>query len=392
MDYQHNSKSTVYGRMYLTPQFTAIPNDLEKASLGFQDVANLGGNGQDNKGAFFTVGETHVFSATVVNTISLAANRTYIHRTGPFAYDVGDLGINAFTYLPKTFYLTGMSGSGSAAGVGGQSGMGTQATNSTNVFSVNDNVSLIRGRHQFSFGGSLSTWKIISYANVRSVPTFSFAVTAGDPNSTGLPIADFLLGKFSSLRQSSPNGLLMQQWYMGWHAQDQWKVNNKFTLNAGVRWEPFFPQQQLDGHIYNFNYQRMLSGQRSQVFVNAPPGFTFPGDTTFPNGRAGMDRNYKTVGPRLGLAYDPKGDGKTAIRGVLRYFLRLHRRPVPFQHQHRAAVWQRHNDSSRRDRRRSAILGPISRAARVSRRVSARFRMTIPPRTRISASLRAAFS
>ncbi len=314
VDYQHNAKSTVYGRMYLTPQFTAIPNDLEKASLGFQDVANLGGNGQDNKGAFFTIGETHVFNATIVNSISLAANRTYIHRTGPFAYDVGDLGINAFTYLPKTFYLTGMSGSGTAAGVGGQSGVGTQATNSTNVFSVNDNVSLIRGRHQFSFGGSLSTWKIISYANVRSVPTFSFAVTAGDPNSTGLPIADFLLGKFSSLRQSSPNGLLMQQWYMGWHAQDQWKVNNKFTVNAGVRWEPFFPQQQLDGHIYNFDYQRMLGGQKSQVFVNAPPGFTFPGDSTFPNGRSGMDRNYKTVGPRLGLAYDPKGDGKTAIR------------------------------------------------------------------------------
>src|SRR5215470_1299718 len=314
IDYQRNAKSTVYGRMYLTPQFQAIPNDLEKASLGFQDEANLGGNGQDNKGAFFTIGETHVFSPSVVNTVSLGVNRTFVHRTGPFAYDVGDLGINAYTYLPKTFYLTGMSGSGSAVGVGGQSGVGTQATNSTNVFSISDNVSWIRGKHQLSFGGSISTWKIISYANVRSVPTFSFAVTTGDPNSTGLPIADFLLGKFSSLRQSSPNGLLMQQWYMGWHAQDQWKVNNKFTVNAGVRWEPFFPQQQLDGHIYNFNYQRMLNGQRSQVFINAPPGFTFPGDPSFPNGRAGMDKNFKTVGPRLGLAWDPKGDGKMAVR------------------------------------------------------------------------------
>src|SRR5262249_56204925 len=138
--------------------------DVEKASLGLQDVANLNGNGQDNKGAFFTIGETHVFSATVVNTVSLGVNRTFVHRTGPFAYDVSDLGINAYTYLPKTFYLTGMSGSGTAAGVSGQSGVGTQATNSTNVFSITDNISLIRGRHQLSFGGSVSTLEIISYA------------------------------------------------------------------------------------------------------------------------------------------------------------------------------------------------------------------------------------
>src|SRR5205823_259191 len=56
VDYQRSPKSSIYGRMYLTPQFTAVPNDLERAKLGFQDTANLGavaagssGNGQDNK-------------------------------------------------------------------------------------------------------------------------------------------------------------------------------------------------------------------------------------------------------------------------------------------------------------------------------------------------------
>jgi len=322
IDYHQSAKSTIFGRFYLTPQFSAIPNDLERAVLGFQDTADLGavapgvnGNGQDNKGGFYTIGQTYILSPTMVNTASLAVNHTFVHRTGPFAYDVGDLGINAFTYLPKTFYLSGISSAANAfGGFTGQSGIGTQATNSTNNFSLTDTFSLIRGKHQLSFGGSLSTWKIISYANVRSVPTFNFGPVLGDPTSTGLGIADFLLGKFSSLRQASPNGLLMQQWYTGFHAQDQWKVNNRVTVNAGVRYEPFFPQQQLDGHIYNFNYQRMLAGEKSQVFVNAPPGFTYPGDPTFPNGHAGMDKNFKTIGPRLGLAFDPKGDGKTALR------------------------------------------------------------------------------
>src|SRR5262249_36846915 len=67
VDYQRSNKNTIYGRVYLTPQFTAIPNDLETAELGFQDTANLGNNGQDNTGAFFTVGQTYVFSPSVVN-------------------------------------------------------------------------------------------------------------------------------------------------------------------------------------------------------------------------------------------------------------------------------------------------------------------------------------
>src|SRR5205085_192835 len=85
--------------VHLLPQVTAVPNNLETARSGFQDTANLGTNGQDNKGAFFTIGDTYVFSPTVVNTLSLGVNRTYIHRVGPVSYDVKDLGINAFTYL-----------------------------------------------------------------------------------------------------------------------------------------------------------------------------------------------------------------------------------------------------------------------------------------------------
>src|SRR6185503_7977717 len=184
-----------------------------------------------------------------------------------------------------------------------------------NTASITDTLNLIRCNHQISIGGSLATWKVIAYANVRSIPVFNFGVTAGDLNSTGLATADFLLGKFQSLRQASPNGLLMMQWYAGFHAEDKWNVTPRFTLSAGVRWEPYFPQQQLDGHIYNFSYERMLAGQKSQVFLNAPPGFIYPGDPGFPNDRAGMNKNWKTLGPRIGFGWDPKGDSKTSIRG-----------------------------------------------------------------------------
>ena len=77
-----------------------------------------------------------------MNTASLAANRTFVHRTGPFAFDVSDVGINAYTYLKKTFYLSGMSGAGGAGGISGQGGTQTEATNNTNTFSLSDSVTV----------------------------------------------------------------------------------------------------------------------------------------------------------------------------------------------------------------------------------------------------------
>jgi len=108
---------------------------------------------------------------------------------------------------------------------------------------------------------------------------------------------------------------LTSQRYIGAHAQDQWRLNSKLSINAGVRWEPFLPQQQLDGHIYNFDYDKMLKGIKSKVLLNAPAGFSYPGDDGFPNNMAGMPKNWKAFGPRIGFGWDPKGDGKMSIRG-----------------------------------------------------------------------------
>src|SRR6185369_9530226 len=107
---------------------------------------------------------------TMVNSLSLAVNRTFIHRIGPFAFDVGDLGISAYTYLPKTFEFSGLTAAVGRASVGGQGGTGTDSSNNTNTASITDTLNIIRGNHQLSIGGSLATWKVIAYANVRSIP------------------------------------------------------------------------------------------------------------------------------------------------------------------------------------------------------------------------------
>jgi hypothetical protein len=84
-------------------------------------------------------------------------------------------------------------------------------------------------------------------------------------------------------------------------------------MNYGVRWEPWFPQQHQQSQIYNFDHNRFRAGQRSTVFPQAPPGLSYPGDEGFPT-KAGMYPEWLNLQPRVGVSWDPAGDGRTSVR------------------------------------------------------------------------------
>ncbi len=132
-------------------------------------------------------------------------------------------------------------------------------------------------------------------------------------SSTGSPYSDFLLGDLSQLLQGLPNAYSARQNMVGLYFTDTWRVNTRLTFNFGIRWEPFLPQSVSNGQISNFNMARYLAGTKSTVFANAPPGFYFPGDPGFPDDSS-ANRQLLHFDPRAGLAWDPKGDGKTSIR------------------------------------------------------------------------------
>ena len=113
-------------------------------------------------------------------------------------------------------------------------------------------------------------------------------------------------------RQAPPFTVDVKQKYFGAYAQDTWRVSPRMTLNYGVRWEPWFPQQHQQGQIYNFDIERLRAGTRSQVYPQAPPGLHYAGDPGFP-GNAGMYSEWANVQPRVGFAWDPFGDGRAPI-------------------------------------------------------------------------------
>jgi hypothetical protein len=299
IDYQRTQNDTLFGRYMRTTQLTPPPLGLSPDNIL---VSTQGG--RDNVAHALTLGDTRVISNTTVNAIRFAWNKTDIHRTHvPFGFSASSLGVRAYSYLDDYALISVTNG----FSIGG--GTESEARFVTPAWQIGDDLTMVRGSHQFGVGGSLAFWKSLSEANVRSPGMYTF-----NGSITGLGLADFLTGRLNGFTESAPNTLDMQQRYVGLYAQDTWKLSQKATLNYGVRWEPFIAQQIRNGAIYNFSLDRFLNNVHTTVFKNAPAGFLYPGDPEFPNGKAGMNNKWGQFSPRAGFAWDPNGDGRMSIR------------------------------------------------------------------------------
>ena len=300
LDYQVNDKQSIFFRYLATKQDQALPYSLTPNNLFASSCLTC--NSADDLAQSAAVGHTWLISGTKVNSFRASINRIGMLHDGARYFGPTDVGIDAFTYLPKvmTLAITGGPSIGS--------GVAEHVWNAHTFGTINDDFTLILGSHQFAFGASETRALALDLANVRSIGNYTI-----NGQTTGLGLADFMAGYLSQMRQSIPNDLDVRQWYFSAYAQDTWKATSRLTINYGLRWEPFFPMQVGDGRIYTFDLGRFYSDTVSKVWTNAPPGFYYPGDPGF-NGHAGINGSWKNFEPRIGIAYDPFGDGKTAIR------------------------------------------------------------------------------
>ena len=178
---------------------------------------------------------------------------------------------------------------------------------SKSSYQIDDQFTLVSGQHQLGFGVTSSNWAVENSDYASSNGTFNFL-----GRTTGMGLADFVVGRLDRLDHGAPSTLDMTQRYLGVFGQDSWKLSQRVTLNFGLRWEPYLGQNMQNGAVSNFSNENFSNGIRTEVYKNAPVGMLFPGDPGV--NTKGINTQWWNLSPRAGIAWDVAGDGRTAVR------------------------------------------------------------------------------
>jgi Carboxypeptidase regulatory-like domain len=211
-----------------------------------------------------------------------------------------------------------------------------------------DNLSYVFRNHTFKFGvylerdtanqtdigantnGQISTY----YLNGVTAPDTSLVNSStGKWAASENYLADFFTGSLGSFSQQNFNDQTnLYYWTVAWFATDSYKLTRKLTLDYGVRFDHLGPWQDKHGigiatffpSLYNTDPKTTSSNTVANP-DGTPflPGVRWHGGNNNTNKNAGyanvpnsgVPARFAFVSPRVGVAFDARGDGTTIIRG-----------------------------------------------------------------------------
>jgi hypothetical protein len=167
-----------------------------------------------------------------------------------------------------------------------------------------EDITILRGRQQISFGAEVQHIgiKIETDNEQNAIPVF-------EGIATGNTLAGLLLGISDITLQSDGAYVQAVGKLPGFYGEDKIRINDRMTVTAGLRWDPYWPFSALGGRISCY-----IPGEQSKVFTNAPSGLVFPGDPNC-NSTGTNKNNLGNVEPRIGFALKTDSSGKTVLRG-----------------------------------------------------------------------------
>ncbi|MBI4874736.1 MAG: TonB-dependent receptor [Acidobacteria bacterium] len=188
--------------------------------------------------------------------------------------------------------------------INGRWQMGTFGANGQmqTSFGASDTLTMTRGAHTIKTGIWYLRGSFDEIGNWLGAGQVRF--TGGFTRST---LADFMLGQAASFRQNNGLNRVFRSDSAHGYLQDDWRVHPRLTLNLGLRYELNMPLVSTTDELATFRF-----GQQSTVIPAAPRGQVFHGDKGIPRGMIKTDKN--NFAPRIGVAFDPTGRGKMAIR------------------------------------------------------------------------------
>jgi hypothetical protein len=304
VDYTINAKNNLYARYFIDgyqlPAFFS-PNNIF--------VTTQSGNSQRVQA--FTIGEAYTISSRVVNSAHLSIMRRRNNR-GYASNDINaaTLGVNLYQAEPN-----GLQMAATRFTIGG--GTNSVSHFNDNTLAFDDDVTMMRGKHQIVFGGQWVQNQLNISNAYESNGTFTFNGTysgngPNGGNATGDPELDFLQGALQAFQQSKMQQNALRAPIPSLYVQDTYHATPRLTITAGLRWAPEFVPVDVRNRGTVFNMAAFLANQVSSVYPTAPAGTFFYGDPGVP--RQFTKNSPWQFSPNFGLSFDPVGDGKTVIR------------------------------------------------------------------------------
>ena len=303
--------------------------DTLSAVYLFQDATYIdkfiGGNNligpeyiQDGRGQNFGLTWNHTFTPTLLNTFKAS----YLRHTVNFPAPPGIFG------TPGYYTADGIS-----VDLGEATGSPQFFTD--NQFQYLDTMSLVHGKHSFKFGGE--------YRRTRNGSSFhndqfqTISPWGIEDTLTDLAFSDevdrqltggaYYGGAYYVSAAVNPTNNQTPDFYRGYRAnefdafvQDDWRVNNRLTVNLGLRWEYFGPPHNfrpgIDSNLYFGTGVTPVSTATGNIFFpTSSPFYASVANATFQTRNAEIwNKDTNNFSPRVGFAWDVFGTQKFVVR------------------------------------------------------------------------------
>ncbi|HEX2453218.1 MAG TPA: carboxypeptidase regulatory-like domain-containing protein [Vicinamibacterales bacterium] len=238
---------------------------------------------------YFTAQNQHLFSSNFLNVLRFAANKTA--RTDDLLPTID---------IPQSLYfstdphfgaidITGVSTAGSIAT--------TPVDYTQDVYQISDTLTWNKGSHVVKTGFDLQNYQFDGFSFSRYGGTFRFTNVRQFLTLQGSGTAQ--ADRFTGNLPGTDTFREMRQWYNAFFVQDDWRASNHLSLQYGLRYDFVTDPKELSGKV---------AGLLDLNDLNTRPDGITPGTPMFKN------PSKKSFAPRLGVAWNPRGDTKMTVK------------------------------------------------------------------------------